>query len=184
MAWHYLVGSDKFGPVRDADLVMLFRSGQLNRASMLWREGMTEWRPAFQAPGLPAGCVDASPPPPPPPAGAPLPPVMSAPVAPSGEDAAISMLLPVGVDGFALAAGYLAFLSPLMVVALFPGLGAIRIVFPIPGLLGCVLGVIALNRLKQNPSARGKVRAWLGLAVPAATFVVVAVLAVLIYSRS
>ena len=178
MAWHYQVGSDKFGPVRDAELVVLFRSGRLNHASMLWRDGMTEWRPAFQVPGLPPECLTAAPPPPPP-TGAQLPPVMSAPDAPSSEDVAISMLVPVGVDGFALAAGYLAFLAPLMIVALLPGLGAVRIIFPIPGLLGFALGIIALRRLKQKPSARGKVRALIGVAVPAVMAVLLAVLVVI-----
>jgi len=145
-------------------------TGRFITTDLAWREGMAEWSPASQVPGLPAGCLGAAVPPPPGPAASPLPPVMPASGSPSVGDAAISLLVPVGVDGFAMASGYLAFLAPLMFVALLPGLGELRIVFPLPGLLGCALGLIALRRLKRNPSARGKVRAWMGVALPAAVF--------------
>lgn len=165
MAWFCIIGADRVGPVGDSELVALFGAGRLNPSSLVWREGMAEWRAALQVADLPPGCLSAVVPLPPPPV-VPVPPVAMPPQAPSGEDAAISMLVPVGVDGFALAAGYLALLSPLMFVALLPSMGALRVIFAIPGVLALVLGVIALRRLKQKPSARGSVRAWMGVGVP------------------
>lgn len=97
-----------------------------------------------------------------------MPPIMLPRSVASAEDATLPMLLPVRVDGFALAAGYLAFLAPLMIVALTNLPVALRAIFSIPGVLGFVLGAVALRRLRRNPSARGKVRAWMGVAVPAA----------------
>ena len=145
---------------------------------MLRRDDMPDWRQASLVEGLPPGClgVSASVPPAPP-----MPPIAIPPRVASGEDAAISMLVPVRVDGFALCAGYLAFLAPLMIVTLLPLPGALRVIFTIPGLLGFALGLIALRRIKKNPSARGKVRAWMGVAAPAAMLAILAV--ILLISR-
>lgn len=43
------------------------------------------------------------------------------------------------------------------------------------------LGLVALHRIKKNPSARGKVRAWMGVAAPAAMLAIVVV--ILLVSR-
>lgn len=167
MEWYYLAGVEPRGPVGDTDLVALFRSGQLGATSMLRRPGMPDWLPASRVDGLPIGCLYTSVPAPPSPA-PPMPPIMLPRSVASAEDATLPMLLPVRVDGFALAAGYLAFLAPLMIVALTNLPVALRAIFSIPGVLGFVLGAVALRRLRRNPSARGKVRAWMGVAVPAA----------------
>lgn len=62
---------------------------------------------------------------------------------PTGNQAT-SLLLPIGVNGWAIAASY---------VALFP------CVIP----LAPIFGFIALRRLKKNPYQRGKVRSWFAI---------------------
>lgn len=68
-AWHYMKDGKQCGPVSSAELKKLASSGELQSTDVLWKEGMADWVPACELPGLkdvfpePA-FVPASPPPP------------------------------------------------------------------------------------------------------------------------
>jgi hypothetical protein len=44
--WHYSRDGEDFGPVSSAELKQLAATGKLLRTDVLWKEGMTEWKPA------------------------------------------------------------------------------------------------------------------------------------------
>lgn len=45
MNWHYAIGNQQSGPVSDAQLDELLRSGKINRETLVWRNGMAKWQP-------------------------------------------------------------------------------------------------------------------------------------------
>jgi hypothetical protein len=45
MNWFYSDGKQQQGPVSDAQLDELLRSGKINQTTPVWREGMTDWQP-------------------------------------------------------------------------------------------------------------------------------------------
>ena len=56
--WYYAKGSQQAGPVGFEQLVELARTGQVGPTDLVWRDGMPNWEPAGQVPGLlaePAG---------------------------------------------------------------------------------------------------------------------------------
>ena len=61
------------------------------------------------------------------------------------------MLMPVGRPVSAIAAGYLALFAILPLIGLLPAIAAI------------ICGVVALRRIRQDPSLVGKGRAWFGI---------------------
>ena len=65
--WHYTSGGQQVGPVSAAELKSLARAGKLAPTDMLWKEGMSEWRPASSVKELfPAPAPSVSSPPSPP----------------------------------------------------------------------------------------------------------------------
>ncbi len=50
--WYYAAGNQKLGPFSFAQLQDLARAGQIESASMVWREGTQKWVPAHSVPGL------------------------------------------------------------------------------------------------------------------------------------
>lgn len=66
--WYYAKNKQKVGPVTDAQLKELVRSGGLARTDMVWKQGMAKWMQAGQVEGLfkdePSQAVTASVPPP------------------------------------------------------------------------------------------------------------------------
>jgi hypothetical protein len=50
--WFYVRDGKQQGPVPDADIAGLVASGQLRPTDLVWREGLGDWMPAAQAPGL------------------------------------------------------------------------------------------------------------------------------------
>ena len=68
-----------------------------------------------------------------------------------GQDAGMRMLLPVGRSGWAIAAGYLGLLSPLLVFAPF----------------AAILGIVAVVDIKNHPDRHGLGRAWFGIVMGA-----------------
>src|SRR5688572_25213752 len=67
MNWYYVDAGQQAGPVDDAQLAELALSGKIRADTMVWREGMEDWRPysQVQSPG-----PQAAAPPPSAPAGA------------------------------------------------------------------------------------------------------------------
>jgi uncharacterized RDD family membrane protein YckC len=74
MTWYYALGGQQLGPVTEVELGELFRSGRINRDTLVWREGLPDWIP-FRDAGLEAN---------PPPAG--LPPPLAAGNSPSANE--------------------------------------------------------------------------------------------------
>ena len=55
MQWYYALAGEKMGPVDDAGMAVLVSSGQINDATLDWREGMGNWLPYGEVrPGNPA----------------------------------------------------------------------------------------------------------------------------------
>jgi hypothetical protein len=162
--WFYGRDGVQQGPISGDELKRLAESGGLRPHDLVWREGMPQWQPAQQVPGLFA--APAGPPPIParPGAGAPAPhyappghapppahyappPAGYAPARPIGEDAGIRMLLPVGRSVWAIAAGYLGLFSVLL----------------IPAPLALIVSIIAIRDIKKHPDRHGMGRAIFGL---------------------
>jgi hypothetical protein len=64
MEWYYAKNNRQEGPVSGATLKSMIVSGEIASADLVWREGMTDWRPAaeindFESAGVvePAGIV-------------------------------------------------------------------------------------------------------------------------------
>lgn len=41
--WHYAIGTERRGPVSQAEIEALLRSGAIDRSTLVWREGMPQW---------------------------------------------------------------------------------------------------------------------------------------------
>jgi hypothetical protein len=65
----------------------------------------------------------------------------------SNDERALRMLLPIGRSGWAIASGYLALFSVLLVFAPF----------------ALLTGILALRDIKKHPDRHGKGRAWFGI---------------------
>ena len=50
--WHYAVGNDQRGPVEGQVLRDLLAKGNLSGTTLVWTEGMADWRPAQDVPEL------------------------------------------------------------------------------------------------------------------------------------
>jgi uncharacterized RDD family membrane protein YckC len=48
MTWHYVENNERRGPVTDADFDALVRSGKISDDTLVWHEGMAEWKPYGQ----------------------------------------------------------------------------------------------------------------------------------------
>src|SRR5580658_7517610 len=58
MNWFYADGNQKIGPLSDSQLDELLRLGKISPATLVWREGMSEWQPMNLArAGTPTGVV-------------------------------------------------------------------------------------------------------------------------------
>jgi hypothetical protein len=86
MNWFYSPDGTQRHEVSDEALAGLARDGKLTGEMLLWREGLTEWRPARDVrPELFAPAGSALPPPPPPPDAAPAAPPVFAPPSPAAS---------------------------------------------------------------------------------------------------
>lgn len=60
MIWYYEVDHNQKGPVPEDELAQLYERGVINKESLVWREGMSEWSRLEDAlPGLSSEGVDA-----------------------------------------------------------------------------------------------------------------------------
>lgn len=50
--WYFAVGDEERGPVTETQIRALIGTGNLTRQDLVWREGMDDWIPAGQIPGL------------------------------------------------------------------------------------------------------------------------------------
>jgi len=49
MNWFYSIDGQQLGPVSDSQLDELLGSAKINRNTLVWREGMTDWQPLGEA---------------------------------------------------------------------------------------------------------------------------------------
>ena len=54
MEWFYASGSDQKGPVEQVELDRLVQTGVITRSTLVWREGMTDWKPYDEVAGAAA----------------------------------------------------------------------------------------------------------------------------------
>ncbi|MCW8129377.1 MAG: DUF4339 domain-containing protein [Planctomycetota bacterium] len=65
--WFYSNGTEQIGPITEVALKDLIKTGAVKRNTLIWKEGMAEWTPAGQVPGIfssPPPLPSATPPPP------------------------------------------------------------------------------------------------------------------------
>jgi tetratricopeptide (TPR) repeat protein len=55
--WYYYISAQKLGPVPPETIVAMIRTGALNSATQIWREGLTEWVPLGTTPDFAACCT-------------------------------------------------------------------------------------------------------------------------------
>ena len=67
--WYLVVNGAQAGPFSQDDVLARLRAGQVDRATLVFTAGMSQWTPLGQVPELAgaAGSGFATPPPPPPP---------------------------------------------------------------------------------------------------------------------
>ncbi len=118
-------GAQQFGPFAVSDVLSHHADRRLLSGDLAWHQGMTGWEPL--------GVVMSR-------LGRPLP-------AQSETDGVNTWLVPVGRSAWAIAAGYLALFSILMVFAPF----------------AVLCGIMGLRSIKKNPALGGKGRAWFGI---------------------
>ncbi|HUS36655.1 MAG TPA: DUF4339 domain-containing protein [Verrucomicrobiae bacterium] len=59
--YHYNLNGQQLGPVTEEQLRQMVAAGQLNAATLIWREGMAEWQPiAAVIPGIAGTAVQCS----------------------------------------------------------------------------------------------------------------------------
>ena len=61
--WYCRVGGQQYGPITEEALRQWLREGRVGSSDLVWSEGMAQWLPASQVPGLTvAGAVPPGPP--------------------------------------------------------------------------------------------------------------------------
>ena len=119
--WFYAHQGQQRGPVALETLRAMLAGGQVMWTEMVWTAGMANWVPANTVAQLkPGPTSQAGGPPPLPPQtinyAGPPPPGAHRDI---GENAGMRMLMPVGRSPWAIVAGYLGLLSPLLIFAPF-----------------------------------------------------------------
>jgi hypothetical protein len=155
-AWHYSDGVQQAGPVQRAMLVAMIANGTVQPTWLVWRAGMPNWAPAASVPELAAT------------PGQPMPPPLPAhaltyhvpPPVPPGQDLGMRVLLPVGRSGWAIAAGYLGLISPIVIFA--------------P--LAIIFGIVAIRDMRKHPEKHGMGRAVFALVMGAGSILGFAIL--------
>ena len=138
--WFYMKNQEQAGPVTWEQLVDLARDGRLLATDAVWTQNMPQWQPA----GTIAGLFGMAPM-----AGGYLNQgyVTPYPAPQNSSDPLLRMAIPIGRSWWAIAAGYFGLFS--------------LIVLPAP--IALILGLVALNDIRQNPEKLGKGRAVFGL---------------------
>ena len=149
--WFYSQQGQQRGPVTLDELRALLAGGQVMWSEMVWSAGMVNWSPANQVAALrppPSAAAPGNLPPPLPPQAmnyaGPIP--RSERYHDVGDDPRMRMLIPVGRSPWAIIAGYLGLLSPLIIFAPF----------------ALIVSIIAMRDIKRNKS-HGMGRAVFGL---------------------
>lgn len=134
---HVQRGAQRFGPFAIDDVITHHADRRLLGMDLAWHPGMAGWEPL--------GAVMTR-------LGRPLP-------AQADAGGVNTWLVPVGRSAWAIAAGYLALFSVLVVFAPF----------------ALLCGIMALRSIKKNPGLGGAGRAWFGIAMGGAVTAIVIV---------
>jgi hypothetical protein len=59
--WYYLQGDEQCGPVPREKVAQLLAAGELARDELVWTDGMADWLPAYEVPGLVAALPHPAP---------------------------------------------------------------------------------------------------------------------------
>ena len=134
-----IIGADQkeYGPVAAEQLRQWIADGRVNRQTRIQLEAGTEWKTLAAFPEFDGALAAKAAPPP---------------MASSAAGSAVSMIIPYK-NVQALIAYYLAVFSVIPCVGLVLGLAAF------------VLGLRGLKCARENPEAKGKVHAWIGIIV-------------------
>ena len=127
MQYYYRREDQKVGPMPWDALVEIAKKGTLRPTDEIWADDWESWKVASSVSGL----LVAEPT-----AGRPL-----------GADLFVRTLVPVGLSGWAIAAGYLALFS----------------FFLIPAPFALLTGILAVRSIKKHPEKRGMGRACFGI---------------------
>ena len=144
--WHYAINQVTHGPVSGADLRALIEDGTVTRASLVWTEGMNDWKPAgelreFFAPAPPP--VPAAPPP-------------LAPAAPPTVPGAI----PVQTGD--ATGGVIPYKNPCALIGYYLAIGSL-LFGPVLGAVALGLGIAGLRARKKQPQIKGAAHAWIAI---------------------
>ena len=61
MNWYYVSAGRQAGPVEEAQLEDLFRTGKIQAETLVWKEGMANWQPYREVKPVTAQSVEPSP---------------------------------------------------------------------------------------------------------------------------
>jgi hypothetical protein len=134
----------------------MYASGLLMASDFAWTQGMPDWQPlgvllgSDVPPAFPPNAQPAA--------------VQNRPAEPNG---CLALVIPIGRSGWAIGAGYLGLLSPLVI--------------PAPFAILC--GVMAIKDINKNPEKLGLVRAWLGI-IAGAAVILMALVGIIISASS
>jgi hypothetical protein len=158
-----IIGADQqeYGPVPAELLKEWIAQGRANGQTLVRIEGGS-WQPLADLPEFSAALAAAAPPPPL--AG-------PAPQTPGSAADAVSSIIPYR-NVPALVAYYLA------VFSLLPCIGALL------GLIALILGLKGLRLARENPDAKGRVHAWIGILVGGFFFVAYTILGIFIVAAT
>lgn len=131
--WWVAIDGRKQGPMTEADVEALIRSGRMTTSALVWCEGMAQWQAAGTvtrfalAMGVPPATMPSG-----------------------GGDGSLSTVIPYR-NAPALTGYYVS------IVALIPVLGLLA------GPAAIVLGALGLRARRRNPSVKGAVHAWIAI---------------------
>ena len=173
--WYYARDGQQAGPLQLPELQALAAQGQLGGSDLVWTEGMPQWQPASQMPGVfPA------------PAAAEASPASFSPQAPQAAVAPYAYAQPA--SGIAYQTPYYAppsRHSSLALTSMILSLVSLAVGGPFLALPGAICGYIALKGMKQTGDFRNKGFAqtglWVGVGVTA-LFVCIILLVVILFS--
>ncbi|MGA3068236.1 MAG: GYF domain-containing protein [Tepidisphaeraceae bacterium] len=151
--WYYGRGVQHMGPVGMEQLRAMASRGDLLATDLVWKSGMEQWQAAesiaglFESGAAPAGGALPIPPLPPPILGANPMLGYARQETVREESLPMRLLFPVARSGWAIAAGYLGLLSVLLV----------------PAPVALIVGIYAINDIREDPKKHGMGRAIFGL---------------------
>jgi len=143
--WHVQMAGpqSQAGPMPEAEVLGWVSTGRLLPYDLVWSPGMPQWSPACRV--QPFAAVFSG---------------MRATTPRMGDDPLLRWVLPVGRSGWAIAAGYLALFSVLLIPAPF----------------ALATGIVAIVVIRRNPSKHGMGRAIFGIVMGALGTVVLSAL--------